>query len=120
MAHPKAEEEYGFGAPQATIHRVVNAVVSAARRPVSWVSFTVPQARVDQDYFAPLRDLEAGPETELYFALVPYYPADQPHGTTAEQVSAMIGLRSRLKSTLAASAIVQKLTENTLANHQTL
>ena len=66
--------------------RVVNAVVSAARRPVNWVSFTVPQARNDQDYFAPLHDLRVGSETELYFALVPYHPSDQPQGTTTEQV----------------------------------
>jgi hypothetical protein len=46
----------------------------------------VPQAQRDQAYFAPLRDLQAGAETELYFALAPYHPADQPHGTTAEQV----------------------------------
>ena len=66
--------------------RVVNAVVAAAGRPVDFVSFTVPQARADEGYFAPLRDLRAGGETELYFALVPYHPADQPQGTTAEQV----------------------------------
>ena len=34
----------------------------------------------------PLRDLTAGPETELYFALVPYHPDDQPDGTTAAQI----------------------------------
>jgi hypothetical protein len=67
--------------------RLVNAVTAAARRPVDWFSFTVPQDQRDQSYFAPLSDLQAGPETELYFALVPYYPADQPQGTTAEQVS---------------------------------
>jgi hypothetical protein len=67
--------------------QVVNAVVSGARRPVNWASFTVPQARSDKDYFAPLRDLHAGPETELYFALVPYHPADQAQGTTTEQVA---------------------------------
>jgi methionine synthase II (cobalamin-independent) len=66
--------------------QVVNAVVSAARRPVNWFSFTVPQAQRDQSFFAPLRDLQVGPETELYFALVPYYPDNQPEGTTAEQV----------------------------------
>jgi hypothetical protein len=66
--------------------RLVNAVLAASSRPVNWFSFTVPQARRDQTYFTPLRDLQAGPETELYFALVPYYPGDQPHGTTAEQV----------------------------------
>ncbi len=64
--------------------KLLNAVVSAAQRPVDWASFTVPQARQDADYFAPLRELTA-PDTELYFALVPYHPDDQPEGTTAEQ-----------------------------------
>jgi hypothetical protein len=66
--------------------RLVNAVVAGARRPINWLSFTVPQSRSDEQYFAPLRDLHVGPETELYFALVPYHPADQPEGTTAKQV----------------------------------
>jgi hypothetical protein len=65
---------------------LVNAVVAAAHRPVNWASFTVPQSRRDADYFAPLRDLATGPETELYFALVPYHPDDQSAGTTADQV----------------------------------
>ena len=64
---------------------VVNAVISGAQRPVNWASFTVPQARDDAGYFAPLRDLAAGPDTELYFALVPYHPGDQAEGTTAAQ-----------------------------------
>lgn len=64
---------------------VVNAVVAAASRPLGWASFTVPQNRSDAEYFAPLRDLAAGPETELYLALVPYHPADQPAGTTGTQ-----------------------------------
>jgi hypothetical protein len=64
---------------------LVNAVVAAASRPINWASFTVPQARSDSGYFAPLSDLTAGPETELYFALVPYHPDDQADGTTAEQ-----------------------------------
>jgi hypothetical protein len=64
---------------------LVNAVTAAAGRPVDWASFTVPQARSDAGYFGPLRDLTAGPETELYFALVPYHPDDQPAGTTADQ-----------------------------------
>jgi hypothetical protein len=64
---------------------LVNALVSAAQRPINWASFTVPQNRGDADYFAPLRDLAAGPETELYFALVPYHPDDQADGTTAAQ-----------------------------------
>jgi hypothetical protein len=65
---------------------LINAVAAAAHRPVSWASFTVPQARRDAGYFAPLRDLAAGPDTELYFALVPYHPDDQPDGTTSDQI----------------------------------
>jgi hypothetical protein len=66
--------------------RVVNAVVAGASRPVSWFAFTVPQARSDDAYFAPLSDLQSPPETELYFALVPYHPSQQPEGMTGEQV----------------------------------
>jgi hypothetical protein len=54
---------------------------------VSFASFTVPQDRQDPEYFAPLTALAAGPETELYFSLVPYHPADQAPGTTARQVA---------------------------------
>ena len=64
---------------------LLNAVVSAAHRPINWASFTVPQTRNDADYFAPLRDLAAGLVTELYFALVPYHPDEQPDGTSTEQ-----------------------------------
>jgi len=70
---------------------LVNAVNASAPRPIAWASFTVPQARSDAGYFAPLRDLAAGAETELYFALVPYHPEDQPGGTTAEQVGHIDG-----------------------------
>jgi hypothetical protein len=66
---------------------LVNAVVAAAGRPLNWVSFTVPQARSDAAYFAPLAGLRAGPETELYLALVPYHPDDQADGTTAAQIA---------------------------------
>jgi len=66
---------------------LVNAVAAASARPVDFVSFTVPQARSDAEYFAPLRDLATGSETELDFALVPYHPDDQPADTTAQQVA---------------------------------
>jgi hypothetical protein len=66
--------------------RVLNAVTAAARRPMSFVSFTVPQYRRDEGYFAPLAGLAANPDTELNFGLVPYHPADQPRGTTEEQI----------------------------------
>ncbi|MGH3158639.1 MAG: hypothetical protein ACRDNF_18970 [Streptosporangiaceae bacterium] len=66
--------------------RVLNAVTAAARRTVSFVSFTVPQYQRDESYFAPLAELTANPDTELNFALVPYHPADQAPGTTNDQV----------------------------------
>jgi len=66
--------------------RVLNAVSAAAGRPLSFVSFTVPQYQRDEGYFAPLAELAVGPGTELNFALVPYHPADQASGTTGDQV----------------------------------
>jgi len=66
--------------------RVVNAVTAAAGRPVSFVSFTVPQYQCEEGYFAPLAGLTADPGTELNFALVPYHPAEQARGTTGEQI----------------------------------
>jgi methionine synthase II (cobalamin-independent) len=65
--------------------RLVNALAAAARRAPNWFSFTVPQGRSDDGYFAPLRELNTAPETELAFALVPYHPDDQPAGTTTKQ-----------------------------------
>ena len=65
--------------------RVVNAVAAAAARPVSFVSFTVPQDQREESYFAPLAGLAADPGTELNFALVPYHPAEQAAGTTGDQ-----------------------------------
>ncbi|MBV9819952.1 MAG: hypothetical protein JOZ07_16595 [Solirubrobacterales bacterium] len=65
---------------------LVHAVTAAAGRPLSFVSFTVPQGRHDSAYFDPLSELQTGSETELYFALVPYHPDAQAPGTTAEQI----------------------------------
>src|ERR1700741_5237078 len=56
---------------------LVNAVTGTAKRPLNFVSFTVPQGRNDIAYFEPLAGLTTGPDTELYFALVPYHPDDQ-------------------------------------------
>ena len=66
--------------------RVLNAVAAAAGRPVSFVSFTVPQHQREDSYFAPLAGLTLDPGTELNFALVPYHPAEQAPGTTGDQV----------------------------------
>jgi hypothetical protein len=65
---------------------LVNALTSAAQRPVNFISFTVPQGRNDSAYYEPLGGLRTGAETELDFALVPYHPDDQAPGTTAEQI----------------------------------
>jgi hypothetical protein len=53
----------------------------------AWVSFTVPQYRDDEKFFAPLAELRTGPATELYLALVPYHPDRQADGTTDRQVA---------------------------------
>jgi hypothetical protein len=66
--------------------RVANALKSAAHRTVDWFAFTVPQYQREPSFFAPLRNLQADDATELYFALVPYHPAQQQPGTTGEQV----------------------------------
>lgn len=65
---------------------VANQVSSEARRRVNWFSFTVPQYQREASYFAPLGGLQTSPETEHYFALVPYHPEDQEPDTTSEQV----------------------------------
>ena len=67
--------------------QLLDAVAAAARRPVSFASFTVSQNQTDPAYFAPLAELRTGPPTQLYFSLVPYYPARQEPGTTGKQVA---------------------------------
>ena len=70
----------------ATQVQLTNALTQRPGRPPAWVSFTVPQDRADEDYFAPLAELRSPAGTEIYFALVPYHPDDQPPGHTAAQV----------------------------------
>ena len=65
---------------------VANALTERAGRPIRWFAFTVPQYQRSVEYFAPLSDLRVRDETELYFALVPYHPAEQEPGTTEAQV----------------------------------
>jgi len=66
---------------------LADAVTARTRRPPAWISFTVPQDRGDEAYFAPLADLHPDAVTELYFALVPYHPDRQEAGTTDAQVA---------------------------------
>jgi len=66
-------------------------VGAGARRPIDFIAFTVPQYQCQADYFEPLASLDAAPQTELYFALVPYHPQNQAEGTTGEQVRLIDG-----------------------------
>jgi hypothetical protein len=66
--------------------QIVNSVIRAASRPIDWFSFTVTQDAREAAFFAPIASLEATQETELYFSLVPYHPAQQAPGTTSAQV----------------------------------
>jgi hypothetical protein len=68
--------------PQVTLANAISERTAAA-----WVSFTVPQDRDDEAFFAPLTDLRVSPTTELYLALVPYHPDRQAAGTTDRQVA---------------------------------
>jgi hypothetical protein len=65
---------------------LVNAIIAGTKRRLDFVSFTVPQDRDDRAYFEPASALTVGPDTELNFALVPYFPSRQAPGTTERQV----------------------------------
>ena len=65
---------------------LANAVADGAARSLDFVSFTVPQDRFDEAYFAPAGQLTTDAGTELFFALVPYHPDAQSAGATAEQI----------------------------------
>lgn len=68
---------------------LVNAVASRAARPIDWVSFTVPQDRGDDAYFAPLGDLRIGAATEPYLGVVPYHPDRQAEGVRRRQIASI-------------------------------
>jgi hypothetical protein len=49
---------------------VANAISAGIKRTINWIHMPVPRNRTDDAYFAPLRDLQFHPETELYLGLV--------------------------------------------------
>jgi hypothetical protein len=55
-----------------TLTAVANAVLARSQRPTNWMHLPVPRDRIDETYFAPLRNLNLSPETELYLGLVHY------------------------------------------------
>ena len=74
---------------------VANAISAGTRREINWIHMPVPRNRTDDAYFAPLRDLQLHPETELYLGLVHF--TDGVEGTrrriaAAQQVVAEFGV----------------------------
>jgi hypothetical protein len=49
---------------------MTNAITASVKRPIQFVHMPVPKGRTDDAYFAPLKNLERGPETELYLGLI--------------------------------------------------
>ncbi len=51
---------------------VANGISAGLKRSLNWISMPVPRNRSDEAYFAPLKNLQLHPETELYLGLVHY------------------------------------------------
>jgi ubiquinone/menaquinone biosynthesis C-methylase UbiE len=49
---------------------LANALAASLGRPLNWIHLPVPRERLDEAYYAPLRDLRLRAETELYLGLV--------------------------------------------------
>ncbi|MGH7354006.1 MAG: class I SAM-dependent methyltransferase [Candidatus Rokuibacteriota bacterium] len=49
---------------------IANALAASLGRPLNWIHLPVPRDRVDEAYYAPLRELRLRPETELYLGLI--------------------------------------------------
>jgi hypothetical protein len=50
--------------------RMANALATRLGRPLNWLHVPVPRARQDDEYFAPLEQLELPGQTELYLGLI--------------------------------------------------
>jgi ubiquinone/menaquinone biosynthesis C-methylase UbiE len=51
---------------------IANALTASLGRPLNWLHMPVPRTRLDDAYYAPLRDVRLRPETELYLGVVHY------------------------------------------------
>jgi methionine synthase II (cobalamin-independent) len=49
---------------------VANDMAKAITRPITYIHFPVPVARTDREYFAPFKNLNLDPRTEIYLGLV--------------------------------------------------
>lgn len=50
--------------------RVANGINSRVTRKLDWIHMPVPIERTDESYFAPLKDLDLSPDTELFLGLL--------------------------------------------------
>lgn len=64
-------EHKHFVEPKNARHLVemANLIVSMAPRQVDWIHMPVPKDRVDDDYYAPMKELRLGNETQIYLGL---------------------------------------------------
>jgi hypothetical protein len=64
-----------FKQPEDTrlVVRLANEVAARLARRLTWIHLPVPIARDDDAYFAPLRELQPGGETEVYLGLIHYH-----------------------------------------------
>jgi hypothetical protein len=51
---------------------MINAIVSRVKRPIQFFHLPVPKGRTDDAYYAPLKALKLGRDTELYLGLIHY------------------------------------------------
>lgn len=65
---------------------VANGIAAGLKRSLNWISMPVPRNRSDEAYFAPLKNLQLHPETELYLGLVHF--TDGVEGTQRRIASA--------------------------------
>lgn len=56
---------------------VANALCRRVSRTVNWIHMPVPRDRTDEAYFAPLKNLNLKPETELYLGLVHFTDGEE-------------------------------------------
>jgi hypothetical protein len=49
---------------------MTNAIAARVKRPIAFFHLPVPKGRTDDAYYAPLKGLKLGPQTELYLGLV--------------------------------------------------
>jgi hypothetical protein len=74
--------------PKDTANMVIiaNAIVKGLDRSLNWIHMPVPRERDDDGYFAPLKNLDLPPETELYLGLVHF--TDGEEGTRRRMATA--------------------------------